>query len=70
MSEPLFNKVKRYVIYITPVGVVIYFTKKLLKPTDNFGKTTWNRLYSMYGIKGYDGAEILIRNQPEAINEE
>lgn len=63
MREPIFNKIKRYIVYLTPTGIVIYLTKKFLNPGDSMGKTKWSRLYSMYGIKGYDGAEILIRNE-------
>ena len=59
--EPITNKVARIASYLMPLGIVIVLSQKYLKATDSFGATRWIRLYSMYGQKGFNGAEVLIR---------
>lgn len=63
MKESMINFIARHIAYILPLGIIIILTQKYLKATDNHGKTKWTRLYSMYGRKGFHGAEILIRNE-------
>ena len=61
--EPITNKIARVVSYFVPLGIVIVLSQKYLKATDSCGSTNWVRLYSMYGQKGFDGAEVMIRKE-------
>ena len=63
MKEPVTNFIARWVLYFIPLGFIIILTQKYLKATDSHYKTKWTRLYSSYGRKGFNGAEVLIRNE-------